>query len=88
MDPESKKILDETLALTKENNLMLYKIRKFQKWDVIWSWLKVLLILGLAFGSFYFLEPYFNKLVLIWDSVSGAQQQSSGNPFQDFLKKL
>ena len=89
MDPESKKLLEETFRLTQENNNMLRKVRSVQKWANLWSLLKVLLIIGIALGSFYFLEPFVNKFISIWNNVSGNQQQNlNSNPVQDFFKKL
>jgi hypothetical protein len=89
MDPESKKLLEETFRLAQENNNMLRKVRSVQKWGTYWSLLKVLLIIGIALGSFYFLEPFVNKFISIWNNVSGSQQQNlNSNPVQDFFKKL
>ena len=89
MDPESKKLLEETFRLAQENNNMLHKVRSVQKWANLWSLLKVLLIIGIALGSFYFLEPFVNKFISIWNNVSGSQQQNlNSNPIQDFFKKL
>ncbi len=75
MDPESKKLLEETLALAQENNKMLHKVRRVQKWAAFWSGLKVFIIIGIALGSFYFLEPYINKVVDLYNSVSSATQK-------------
>ncbi|HEY4513401.1 MAG TPA: hypothetical protein VJH06_02710 [Candidatus Paceibacterota bacterium] len=88
MDPESQKLLEETLVLEKENNYILRKIRSVQKWSALWILFKVLVIFGIAFGSFYFLEPFINKIINVWDSMNGLQQQENGTPVQDFLKKF
>ncbi|MFA5931967.1 MAG: hypothetical protein WC793_01145 [Candidatus Paceibacterota bacterium] len=88
MDPESKKLLEDTYALAEENNKMLHKIRNVQKWATFWSGLKVLIVIGIALGSFYFLEPYMNKAISLWDSISGTQQKLNDTPVQDLLKKI
>ena len=93
MDPESKKLLEDTFNLARENNNMLHKIRKVQKWASFWSGLRVIIIIGVALGSFYFLEPYINKVISVWNAIYGGQpQQNSTNStystFQDFLKKV
>jgi hypothetical protein len=89
MDPESKKLLEETFKLVQDNNNMLHKVRRVQRWAVLWHSLKILLIVGIALGSFYFLEPVINKFITIWNNVSGSQQQElNSNPIQDFLKKF
>jgi hypothetical protein len=89
MDPESKKLIEETFYLAQENNKMLLKIRSVQKWDVFWSLLKWFVIIGIALGSFYYLEPYVNKIINFYGSISGTSQSSGTNgSFQDLLKKF
>ena len=89
MDSESKKLLEETLVLARENNSILHKVRSVQKWSTYWQTLKILLIVGIGFGAFYFLEPFVNKFINIWNNISGSSQQEiNSNPFQDFLKKV
>lgn len=72
MDPESKRLLEETLELTQENNKMLHKVRSIQKWATFWSLLKVFLVIGIALGSFYFLEPYIDQLMNVYSGASEA----------------
>lgn len=88
MDPESKKLLEENLALTKENNNMLRHIRRVQRWGTIWLALKVVIIVGIALGSFYFLEPYINKIKDTWGFMNGVEQQENSTSVQDFLDKF
>ena len=89
MDPESKKLLEDTFHLEEENNVMLHKVRSVQKWNAFWSGLKIFLLIGIALGSFYFLEPYVNKIIDFYSSISGTSQ-NAGNKgsFQDLLKKF
>ncbi|MFA6585610.1 MAG: hypothetical protein WCS86_00395 [Candidatus Paceibacterota bacterium] len=86
MDPESKQLLQNTLALAEENNKMLHKIRGAQRREVVWRTLKILVIIAIAFGSFYFVEPYLNKVMDMYNSVVGVQQKL--NSGSDLLKKL
>ncbi len=88
MDPESKQLLQNTLALAEENNKLLHKIRGVQKRETVWRVLKYVVIIAIAFGSFYFLEPYLDKLVGVYDSVMGIQQKVNNSPLQDLLKKF
>ena len=69
MDPEAKELLQNTLLLTEENNKILHQIRGVQKREAIWRVLKILVIVGIAFGSFYFLEPYLDKVMSMYDGV-------------------
>ena len=90
MDPESKKLLEETFALAQENNKMLRKIRSTQRWAAFWQTLKLLVIIGVILGSLYYIEPYLNKILDLYNSVSATQQKVSGgtNAVQDLLKNL
>jgi len=92
MDPESKQLLQNTLALTEENNKLLHKIRGFQRRGTVWQVLKYLLIIGIALGAFYYMDPYLNKIVNLYNSVTGTAQNtkntSSPSFLQDLLQKL
>jgi len=88
MDPEAKQLLQTVLSLEEENNTMLHKIRNYQKRQTFWQVVKYLFIIGITLGSFYFLEPYLNKIVDLYNSVSGVQQQLNSNSVQDLLKKF
>ena len=74
MDLEPKELLQKTLELAEENNKMLHKIRGVQTREFIWRTLKIIIIIGIALGSFYFIEPYLNKIVDVYNSISGIQQ--------------
>jgi len=90
MDSESRNLLEKTLSLTEENNKMLHKIRGVQKREITWRTLKIIIIVGITFGAFYFLEPYVNKIVNLYNSISGTEQKlnNSSNSIQDLLKNL
>lgn len=101
MDPETKQMLQETLALAEENNKMLHKIRGVQRREAIWSTIKILVIIAIALGSFYYLEPYLEKVMNLYNSISGIQQDvksaadsvknitdTPNSILQDLLKKI
>ena len=88
MELENNEILKETFELAKENNKMLRKVRGVQKRQFFWSILKILIVIGIALGSFYFLEPYVNKMMDLYSSISGTGQKVNNIPIQDLLKKL
>ena len=69
MDPESKKLLEETYTLTKENNKMLRTIRRKQKWASFMRLMYWLIIIGISIGAFYYLQPYIYKLESIINST-------------------
>jgi hypothetical protein len=90
MDPESKKLLEETLELEKENNKILRSMRRSMFWSRVMNTLYWLIIIGISLGAFYFLQPYFDKMLNLYNSVTGTQQKlnTENGSLQDLLKKL
>jgi hypothetical protein len=80
MDPETKKLLDETLELARENNKLLQKIHGVQKRAIWWSILKAVVVIGIAFGSFYFLEPYVARIESVYSSLSASNLLNINKP--------
>jgi len=58
MDPETKKLLEDTYHLVEENNKMLHKVRGVQKRATLFSVFYWIVIIGVSVGAFYFLQPY------------------------------
>ncbi len=88
MDPESKQLLQNTLALAEENNKLLHKIRGVQRREAIWGTLKIIVIIAIALGSLYYIEPYLDKILNLYNSVTGIEQKVNSSPLQDLLKKF
>lgn len=87
MEQEEKEILRETFELAKENNKMLRKVRGVQKFQAFWSILKILVIAGIAFGVFIYLEPYMQKIMNTFNQISGMKQELDNSPFKDIFNK-
>ena len=62
MDPESKKLLENTLALTEENNQMLHSMKRSMRLGRIMSILYWVFIIGSAIGAYYLIQPYIDQL--------------------------
>jgi hypothetical protein len=63
MNPEERKILEENLALTKENNEMLRSLKRGMLLGRIFRIGYWLVIAGVAVGAYYYVEPYVGALV-------------------------
>ena len=63
MDPESKKLLEETFQLEQDNNKMLRSMRRSMIWGRVMSVIYWFIIIGISVGAFYFIQPYFNKIL-------------------------
>ena len=75
MDPEERKLLEETLELSKENNALLHKVRGVQKRATLWTGIKLFFIVGIALGAFYYLEPYLDRMVNVYSSFMEREEE-------------
>lgn len=94
---ETKVMMTEILKLTRENNEILVKVRNGQRWAQVSKALYWLVILGIGFGSFYYIQPYLNSLTSSYNSVFGgsdtSKKEGSGSlsdlsHLQDLLKQV
>ncbi|MFA5778361.1 MAG: hypothetical protein WC870_02650 [Candidatus Paceibacterota bacterium] len=83
MQPEEKKLLEQTYELVEENNRMLHSIKRTMFMARIMSVLYWVLIIGVSVGAFYFIQPYLDQLM---DTYSGAK--SNLDNLGSLLKKL
>ncbi len=84
MDPESRRLLEDTFALAKDNHRMLRAVRRHQiigSFGKVFIWLIVLAIA--AYSYFAFLQPLLGKLHIPWPSTaqSGVFNLSTTTPF-------
>ncbi|MBP6856373.1 MAG: hypothetical protein KBC42_01055 [Candidatus Pacebacteria bacterium] len=70
MDDELKKLLEENLELSKENNHLLKSVRGSQKRAAMMRTLYWILILGMTFGAYYYIQPYIEQMMSLY---TGAQ---------------
>jgi len=75
MDPESKKMLENTFALVEANNKMLQSMRRAQKLASFMHFIYWLIIIAIAIGSYYFMQPYVTKLQEFIKSSSSSIDQ-------------
>ncbi len=80
MDNELKKLLEENLELSKENNTLLKRIRGSQKRAAMMRMLYWILIIGMTLGAYYYIQPYIEQLMSVY---SGAQENIKS--FQDYF---
>jgi hypothetical protein len=71
MDPESKKLLEDTLRLAQENNTMLHSLRRSLRITRIMSLLYWIFIIGSAVGAYYLIQPYVDGLRGVYEGASG-----------------
>ena len=72
MDPETKRLLEENLRLSQENNDILHSMRNSMRMARFMSILYWLFIIGSALGAYYFIEPYLGQLKDLYVGANGA----------------
>ena len=78
MDPEAKQLIEKTYSLVEENNKILRRMRRSQKVTSIMRVVYWLIIIGIAIGAFYFLQPYIDKLEKFLGSTGISIDQLKG----------
>ena len=66
MDPETKQLLKESLEVSKENNEMLKKIVRNQKWTNIYRVVYWGIIIFSSVGAYYFIQPYLSSMLNLY----------------------
>lgn len=93
MTPDERKMLEESVALSRENNAILRKMRRSALVSSFFRILYIVVILGLTFGSYYLIQPYIDQFKGVYgtvqDSVGKVQTAGSslGN-LTDLLESL
>ncbi|HNW71664.1 MAG TPA: hypothetical protein PKZ36_00370 [Candidatus Paceibacterota bacterium] len=88
MEPDDRKLLERTLEIAEENNKLLRKVRGVQKWRAFWTIAKLVIIIAIGFGAFYYLEPYIGRVTNTFNSFSGAKQNIDSYSIQNMLKNM
>ncbi|MEK7578968.1 MAG: hypothetical protein AAB460_00320 [Patescibacteria group bacterium] len=78
MTPEERKMLEETLALSRENNIVLKKLRRGALWGRAMHLLYWVVIIGTTVGAFYFLQPLLDQFGSIYGGFQGAESSFQG----------
>ena len=72
MDPESKKLLQDTYVLTQDNNRMLRSITRSMHFSRIINIIYWVIIIGSGIGAFYFVQPYIDQITKTYGGISNA----------------
>ena len=70
MDPQSTKLLEDTLALVEENNKMLHSMKRSMQMARIMSFLYWVFIIGSAVGAYYLIQPYVDQFKGVYDGAN------------------
>jgi hypothetical protein len=69
MESEDREILRRVLELSQKNNKMLNSIQRSMFWNKLFRIVYWAIIVGVAIGAYYYLEPYVNGVLQVYGSV-------------------
>ena len=76
MDQEVKDTLRKVLELELKNNSMLVSIKRSILWTRVFSVLYWIIIIGVAIGAYYYVQPYIDGVLKAYGGFKGAIQQA------------
>jgi hypothetical protein len=88
MTPEEKSLLERTYKMAEENNAILRGIRRSNRWSLVFRILYWVVIIGLAFGTFYLIQPYVNTLLSVTGQSGLGGVENSINNAQNAANQL
>ena len=68
---EIKALLTANLELTQKNNEMLRRLRSSQKRAHISAFIRWLFLVAVAFGLYYYIQPYMEKILDLYNKIPG-----------------
>ena len=69
MDPESKKLLEDTFRLAEENNNLLRSMKRSMQMARVMSILYWVFIIGSAVGAYYLIQPYVDQMMSVYEGA-------------------
>jgi len=93
MDNEIREInekLGELQEMLEENQRMVKSLYNKAKWATVLSAFKWVLIIGVTVGSFYYIQPFIERFMVAFDSISGNSTTGLSSIFKnlDLVKKV
>ncbi len=92
MDNEIREInekLGELQDMMEDNQRMVKSLYTKAKWSTVLSLFKWILIIGITIGSFYYIQPFIERFMVAFDSISGNSTSGLSSIFKnlDLVKK-
>jgi predicted MFS family arabinose efflux permease len=81
MTPEERSLLERTAALAAENNKILRSIRRSNRWSAVMRVIYWVLIIGVSFGAYYYIQPWITNMIGVLDkanSIEGSVSATQG----------
>jgi hypothetical protein len=86
MNPEEKELLERVALLSEENNQILRGIRNTNRWNTAIKAIYWIVILGLSYGAFVYIQPYFDTVFGMYKTIQNSAGEVSkiNNSIKDF----
>lgn len=84
---EIEHLLHENLRLAKENNRMLTKLYRYQRWQKASRVLYWLVLVAIALGAYYYVKPYIQRVQQTYDDITASIEKAgdTANSIQNFF---
>ncbi len=86
MTPEDKAKLDNLYELVRENNALLRSLQRSSRLRTTLRVIYWIIIIGLSFGAFYFIQPYVDFLKNGFGGSSSNNNQNYAEQIRDLLQ--
>lgn len=73
-----KQKLEETREITERNHELLKKIERSMFWRRVFSIIYWVIIIGVAVGAFYFVQPYIDRVIDAYADFQGQFESLPG----------
>ena len=71
LEPSEKNLLEQTAKLTEENNRILKNMQRSARFGRIVRVLYWVILIAVALGAYYFIEPYLETLLKFYGNLQG-----------------
>ncbi len=83
MEQEIKRLLEHNTELLEENNRLIKKMNRRARWATVTHVIYWILIIGVSGVSYYYVQPYLNKLIATYTSLQkNIDSLNNANPFR------
>ncbi len=72
MNPNENDLLKKTYELAEENNHILKGVRSSNRWSMFFLITKWVVIIGVAVGAFYYIQPYVDPFFKAYQDIQNS----------------
>ncbi|MEX0672766.1 MAG: hypothetical protein WDZ82_03505 [Candidatus Paceibacterota bacterium] len=78
MEPDERRKLERILELVEHNHSRVDKLYRAMQWGRIFTFIYWVLLIGIAVGAFYFIQPYIEQLGDFYNGFKGTIENAQG----------